>query len=348
MAIFRTENSSVLWGLEDSWRVRATPNKRFGIHETLTAPDPSQDWYPFFGIASPRSRATILRGKWDMRGSLPDIKIQSGSGGHLADLLGLIIGRNSGGTVEEGLTDTDERVQSMTMQIAMRDTDGEYAFIREYYGGKVNRATLAATEGEELRLSLDEVIFGDVAHNLSGVAKNTGEVSLGSDPGPNSGGRFIFAGATLQIFGTVICRIKRFALSIDNQLEPKYYLCKAAGDPTHLTQIPNDIIEGKRKYQLEIELDVADIATDLELFKFLLNEGGEQGGATVGGLIVADFAVTPGEGGGTMNIEVGLSTSSSQPGPVVTQGKINIPPPPSGLFPSTWSIDVDRVRITVP
>lgn len=327
--------------------MRKAPTLRFGLHEQVTAPDPTLDWYPFYGVFSPRSRLTILRGKWDLRGSIPDIKIQKG--GSLAELLGLIIGRNSGGTILEGITATDERLNSLTMQIAMRDTDGAYTLIREYYGGKINRATLSATEGEELRLTIDEAIFKDIGHNRTGVAKFSAAVALGSDPGPNENGRFIFAGATLNIFGTNICRIKRFALSIDNMLEPKYYLCKANGDPVNLTQILNDIVEGKRAYSLEIELDVADATTDLVLFDALLNQGASGASApTIGGIINAQFAVTPGEGGGTMTIECSLTTSSTQPGSVVTGGKVNIPAPPAGLFPSNWSINVDRVRITTP
>lgn len=346
MPIFRTENSLVLWGQETAWGTRVTPNMRFGLHEQVTAPDPSQEWYPFYGVASPRSRLTILRGRWDLRGSIPDIKIQQG--GTLGELLAMAIGRLDGSTIYEGITSTDERVNSMTMQIAMRDTDGNYSLVREYYGGKINRAVLAATEGEELRLSLDEVIFKDIGHNLSGVAKYSGSAALGADPGPNGAGRFIFAGATINVFGTTVCRVKRFALTIDNMLEPKYYLCKASGDPTNLTQVVNDIVEGKRSYRLEVELDVADASTDLELFKFLLNEGGAAGGATVGGTVEAQFAVTPGEGGGLMTMECGLGSTTTQPGSVVTDGKINIPAPPAGLFPSTWTINVDRVNITVP
>lgn len=345
MAIFRTENCLVLWGRETDWGERVTPNMRFGLHEQVTAPDPTQDWYPFYGVASPRSRLTILRGRWDLRGSVPDIKIQSHE--FLAELLAIGIGRATGNTVEEGISSTDERLHSMTMQIAMRDTDGSYGLIREYYGGKVNRMTLSANEGEELRLSYDEIIFKDIDHNLSGTAKYTG-ASLGTDPGPRAEGRFIFAGATLNFFGVDICRIKRFSLTIDNMLDPKYYLCRAAGDPTNLTQIINDIVEGRRAYSMDVELDVADAATDLELFKFLLNEGGPAGGATIGGIINCEFAVTPGEGGGSMVMELGLSTSATQPAAVVTGGKINIPPPPTGLFPGNWTLNVDRVRITTP
>jgi hypothetical protein len=345
--IFRTENSLVLWAKESAFGQRATPNKRFGLHEVVTAPDPTLDWYPFYGVASPRSRLTILRGRWDLRGSVPDIKIRDTDA--LAEILAQAIGRVSGSQVIEGLSATDERISSMTMQVAMRDTDGHYSLIREYYGGKINRMTLSAVEGEELRLNLDEIIFKDMGHNLPGVAKFDGAVTLGADPGPTAGGRFVFAGATISFFGVEVARIRRFALSLDNMLEPKYYLTKPHGDPDHLTQVCSDIVEGKRAYSLEVELDVADKNTDLELFKFLLNQGATgEDAPTIGGVVNANFAVTPGEGSGSLIIEASLGGNAVQPGSVVTQGKISIPAPPAGLFPSAWTLNVDRVRITTP
>lgn len=344
--IYRTEQSSVLWGRESTWADAVTPNMRFGLHEQVTAPDPNLDWYPFYGVASPRSRLTILRGRWDLRASVPDIKLLRG--GSLGETLAICIGRLDGNTIKEGISSTDERQNSMTMQIAARDTDGNYGFVRNYVGGKVNRWSLSANEGEELRLNIEEIIFKDIQHNISGAAKDTG-AGLGSDPGPNAGGRFIFAGATIQIFGTTVCRIKRFTLSGDNMLEPKYYLCEAAGDPAHLTQVCNDIVEGKRAYSLDIELDMASADTDLVLFKALLNQGATgEDAPTIGGIINADFAVTPGEGGGTMSIACSLGTTATQPGSVVTAGKINIPAPPAGLYPGSYTINVDRVNITVP
>lgn len=331
------------------------PDKRFGLHETVSAPDPTMDWYPFYGVGSSRNRQTILRGKWMLNGSIPDIRLRSSD--PIGKLLAMGFGRFDGTNVLEGLKDngngtSDERIPSFTMQIAMRDTDGAYPLIRNWEGGKINRLTLSAAEGEELRLNLDEMLFANMAHNIEGVSKS-GSPHLMNDPGAGAGGRYVFAGAEMKVFGVTILRIRRFALTLDNQIEPRYYLAKV--DPNGaMTQVPTEFVEGKRKYVLTIDMDVADPSTDLTLFKFFMNEGAQGGGIggtsgpTIGGQVIAKFNQTPGEGGGSITITCGgLSPSPVQPAGVVTAGKINVPAPPTGFFPSTWQLDVDSTHITI-
>lgn len=355
MAIYRTENCLVTWIKESVFGGTGAqiPNKRFGLHETVSAPDPEQEWYPFFGVGTDRNRGDMLRGRWKLTGSIPDIKIRDSDA--LGELLELAFGRFSAGTVSEGITAHDGRIPSLMMQIAMRDTDGQYTFIRDYHGGKINRMTLSAAEGEELRLSIDEMIFKDTSHNLSGVSK-FGSPSEAADPGPGFGGRFVFAGATITVFDQQLCRVRRISLSIDNQLEPRYYLCRASGNPNGaMTQVLTDLVEGKRRYTMELEVDVVDKGTDLVLFRALMNEGASGGGIggtagpSVGGTIRAQFDLTPGEGAGSLVITAGgVFSQTGKPGAIVTGGKISVPGPPTGLFPSSWQVDVDTVSIQVP
>jgi len=352
VGIFRTEQCLVGWAPETVFGTAVIANRRFGLHETVEAPDPEMEWTPFWGVAAGRSRSTILRGRWTLRGSIPDIRIRQGD--PLGELLAMAIGRLEGKTVREGRTPTDERLNSFTMQIAMRTTDGPYGLIRVYYGGKINRMTLSANEGEELRLSLDEMIFKDVAHSLPGVTKE-GTPSLMQDPGPHGGGRFLFAGARILVGSVPLCRVRRLSLSLDNQIEPRYYLCRAAGNPEGaMTQVPADLVEGRRRWTATVELDVGDPSTDLELFKWFMNEGATGGdrrgtsGPTIGTRLIAEFALTPGEGSGSLRIVAGGVCTPSRPGAVVTSGRISVPAPPAGLFPSTWQLDVDTVEITLP
>lgn len=350
MAIYRTERALVLFGVESVWGTRVTPSMRFGIHEVVTAPDMENEWYGFFGIGSGRSRDTILRGRLALRGSVPDIRLQS-TGAALRSLLALPLGHVSGTTVYEGKNATggdatpyDERLNSMTMSIAMQDTDGGH-FVREFYGGKVNRATYSAAEGEELRLSLEEILFKDMMHNRSAAKSGAGS---GVDPGASGSPRYIFAGATIQAMGVTLCKVRRFALTVDNQLEPKYYLCKASGDPSHLTQIPNDLMEGKRVYTLDLELDLTDPATDLELFDAMMDQGAAgSSGPTIGMLVTAAFQTSEGSSS-TLTISCSVGSSSIHPATVIRSGKISIPAPPMGYFPTTYTMDVDHVRIAVP
>lgn len=341
MSIWRTEYAKILWGLEfGGWGTMVTPTARFGLHETFEAPDPEFDWQPFFGVASGRSRLTILRGRQALRGSVPDIRIQDD---FPLNLFALPVGRVSGSSVLEGVTSTDERLNGLTAQMALRDTDGNYSFLRNFVGGKVNRASWRCEEGQELRFNLDEVIFKEEKHNKSGVAGFDSGVVLGTDPGPSGAPRYIWAGATITAFGTLLGRIRRFTLNIDNQIEPRYYL---AGDGSR-QQVVSELIEGKRVYAGEFELDVVDPATDLALFNFMMNQGAAgAAGPTLGGTVTVVMRSLAEEGGSSvLTFNLSGSVSAAQPGTVVRSGRISMPAPPTGVFPATYAMDVDRLTI---
>lgn len=342
MPIYRTEHASVVWALESNFGERAASGYRtFGLHDTVTAPDPAQEWEPFFGVGGGRNRSQMLRGRWAMRGTIPDIRLINGV--H-REILALALGRIEGSSIVEGRSDTDERINSMTMQVALRDTDGNYSFVREWYGGKINRATLSANEGADLRLGLDEILFKDVGHNRPGVKKYSAAVQpVFADTPP--GGRWVFAGGTMVFFGTVIARVRRVSLAIDNKLDTRYYIARSMGDGL-ISQVPSDLVEGRREYKLTVDIDVADPATDLTFWNFLMNEAANSPtGPTIGGQCNLLFTQMTGEGTNNMFVACGLSPSTAHPGAVVTGGTIDIPAPPAGLLASTWTIDVDSVSI---
>lgn len=344
--IIRTERAHCLWIKEATFGTMITPNKRFGIHDTVVAPDPEYRWTPNFGIGSQdRNRQTILRGPQDFRGSIPDIRLQGGT--FTRSLMAQILGRESGNSVLEGVSATDGRLPSMTMQIGLRDTSNTAVLLRNYYGGKVNRASLSASEGEELRCSLEELLFLGIKHNRSGVYGYDAGVTTATDPGLSDEGRWIFSGASINFAGQSLCRVRRFNLSIDNQLEYRYYLCSTAGGIDHL-QLPNDIVEGKRIYRLEIELDLGDPSTDLELFDFLMLEGAASTSTKVSGLQVTfTFQTQAADNGLIFTINCSPSGSSTtRPGSVITSAKHNIPAPPAGLVPVTMSLDVNSVALS--
>lgn len=341
MALFRTEHALALWGKETTWSVGVTPTNRFGIHETVEAADPEFDWYPFFGVGSGRSRDTILRGRQSLRGSVPDIRIQED---FPLQLMAFPIGRVSGSSILEGRTSTDERLDSFTMQIAMRDTDGSYSHLRNYHGGKVNRASWRAEEGQELRFNLEEVMFAHVDHARTGVAQYDVNTVLGTDPGASGAARYIFANAAITAFGLVLARVRRFTLTVDNQIEPRYYLTPS---PHQLVQEVSDLIEGKRVYSLEFEIDLVDPTTDLGLWDFMLNQGAASAaGPTLGGTLELAFSSMAEEGGSTtLTFNCSGSVSAASPGTVIRSGKTNIPAPPTGVFPATWVMDVNSISI---
>lgn len=362
MTIWRTEGTSITWCKEAVYGEAPDPNagalyNRFGLHETMTAADPDVAWQPYWTVGGGRSRSTILRGKWALDGSVPDIRMQAGYArpNSLADLLGLCIGRHDGaGNVYEGQSTYDERLSSFTTQIAMRDTAGSYNFIRSYTGGKVNKATISGKEGEEVRISLDEIVFKDIFLGGSGFAgvNKYASVAYAPDPGPSTKGRFLFAGAQMTMFGVPFCRVRSFSITIDNMLEPRYYFCKANSTDVNPSQVLSDLVEGKRQYEMDLEMDLVDTAGDAALFTYFLNQAGGPVGSSglTGGML--DLAFAPTEGFSSPSSFHILCTpvpgTAAQPGTMITGAKINMPPPPAAFWQGHYKMNIDRLQFTVP
>lgn len=351
MSIIRTENASVTWAQENSFGVFAAGQFRFGIHDTIQVPDPNFAWRPLWDVGhTTRNRRTILRGRISNRGSVPDILLQATSGAR--QLMGLALGRSQVGGVNEGLSSTDDRIPSFSTHIIVRDTDGVGALLRSYLGCKVSRASWAAREGEELRFSIDEFLAQQAVHTRSGQAFFNSLAGVGTDPGPDASGRYIFSGAQITLSGgglngLVLARARRFNLTLDNQLEPKYYLKRS--DTDTFRQIPSDFVEGKRVYGLQLEIDLGDPSTDLALWDFLVNQGGASGGQSTGCSITATFNTELAEGTvQTLTFGIDSSISATQVGAVLKSAAIPIPAPPAGLIPVSLDFDVRSVGILTP
>ncbi len=350
--IIRTERSSVLWAPETTFGTFTTPGLRFGIHETVTVPDIEPEMNGFFGIGSlSRNRDTMLAGKLSLKGSLPDIMLQANF--NTALLMGSIIGKTvasgpSQYVISDGIGVTDQRNGSITMQVAYRDTSQSAVLVRNHMGGKINRATISADEGKELTLSIEDIMFLYQTHNRIGVFGYDPSVIANTDPGISSASRFLFAGGSIIGFGQVLARVRKFTLTIDNQMEYKYYIKTSTYDP-QVIQYPNDIVEGKRVYKLELEVDLGDPVTDLVFFDYLRLLGKPNMSSRMLGVgITLGFAAPPSEignglGGASFSIQCSPTATTSHPGSVITGAKHNIPSPPAGLIPVTISMDVDAV-----
>jgi len=344
MGVIRTERASVLWAPETTFGTLPPAGwKRFGIHEVINVPDPEYEWYPFFGIFSQRTRSTILRGRQSFRGAFPDIRVQGTNVGILKHILGLQVGDDyrddhRGWTIP---------LPSFTVAVCLQDTDGVTQLARNYLGGRVNRATISANEGEELRIGLDEVLFKDMTHNLSGKTKYSAATTCGTDPGALATGRFMFSAAEITMLGVVFCHVRRFTLTIDNMIETKYYLARA--DSADGSRHPKDLIAGRQAYRLETEIDLSDPAIDRDIWEFLVNEGASTAnGPVLGTQIYINFTTMGDTGAATSNFTIicslaGFSTSS--PGSVLVSAPAHIPAPPTGLVPQVATWDVSDVTI---
>ena len=343
--VFRTEYCIVEWSPETGGyghKGTATDWKKFGIHDTVNAPDPVEDWLPFFGVGSSRNRAAMLPGKLNLKGSIPDIRARKVD--NLVPLLGLAWGNVTGvGTITDGSSaiGNDERIPSFAMKISMRDTSGTYSLVRKYVGGKINRMTLAATEGEELKVNVEEMIFQDMMHNRVGVPQGySADVTAPTSTGALlAGGRYLFAGASIMMGPVELMRVKSLSISIDNQIIPKFYLSNLNGQG--YSQIASELVEGKRQYTCNVTLDVADTTHDIALFDYLMNN--IAGGSTPM-LLTATFYSTD---GGSITIHVGSSSGQPNPGLIATSGNISVPAPPNGYFPGTWDLNADSIQIMI-
>ena len=339
MAFIRTERAEVLWAAESSFGVQAASGyARFGIHDTIDVPDPEFGWEPNFGVFSKRDRQTILRGAATLRGSIPDIRLL---GGLTTFLSGHVIGSPTPPSL----------VSPFTLYVSYRDTDNSKQLNRYFIGGKVNRATLAAAEGQELRLGVDEMLFLQNLNFRSGNDPGySGGSDVATDPGASATGRFLFAQGTVTFRGVTFPRVRRFSLTMDNQIETRYYIRRdSATGVLH----PNDLIEGRRTWRLDMDVDIVDPSSsgDLELWDFLMNQGATDAGnagMTTGAQIVLQFQQAGGgEGTTVLTLTCGGNPSVTNPAGVLVSAPHSIPAPPVGVVTVPAAFDINQVSLSV-
>jgi len=177
------------------------------------------------------------------------------------------------------------------------DTDGN-ALIRRYYGGMVSSASLTAEEGGLVQFSWDSIPFMGMVHNIKNAWDSTSNSQitgipgyhLTSDPGTNAsldyvgvplvdadGGDYAtaadstenagfpttepyyFSQGIITMFGATIARVRDFSLSIDNAVEPRYYI-EQRGDTRR--RGPSELHEQRRTYTMAATLVPDSIDVD--------------------------------------------------------------------------------------
>jgi len=198
------------------------------------------------------------------------------------------------------ITETNE-LDSISMDVHLRDS-GETAandFNRRYYGGKVGAATIAAEEGGLLVMGWDTIPFMGGVHNqklddnfhaTKAIPFHTLFQTIESD---NIGSRseyaagdvatlkyptqdpYYFSEGTVKLFGQTFARVRNFSISINNNVEPRYYI-ERRGDSR--VRGPSDIVEMRREYTMTATIalpdsEVSATGTTASLFKELMLEG---------------------------------------------------------------------------
>ncbi len=181
------------------------------------------------------------------------------------------------------LTVPTQRLKSMTWAVQHRNSFNHGAgsvgsnLTVNYLGGKVNRATISAVQGEKLSLALDEVLFRDLRHDSDlpsggGAAiKHSGSTVTPTATFPTEA-PMEYSEGTISLFelSTTFARIRNFSLVIDNQLEDSRYLATVDVDGgTKISQIPFEFIEGPRLVTLECEA----VMETREYWEHLMRQG---------------------------------------------------------------------------
>ena len=204
--------------------------------------------------------------------------------------------------------------QPSFMVAANFNADDGSRFSTNYYGNKISRTTLTFAEGEPVTFSWD-FTGQDMAHNIGqdhasgsfGVSKTlkylpiwtegqydtalaaadtateAAEVGATVEAGAMSAIRvseqpYFFSGASIKFKGTEFARFRNFAISVDNALDPRYYIGQnSAGNPDSNRQVLKEILEGRRTISFTGSLD-ADATTDtapgdVVFLQWLLNQG---------------------------------------------------------------------------
>ena len=175
------------------------------------------------------------------------------------------------------------KLPSMTWNINVKDENGENDFQRRYYGGKVGGLTVTAEEGGLVVCDWDSVSFMGMVHNQFESPRDSdtaGESSLPTGRGmrryhpmlhidkddlgsPNTGdglpstSPYYFSEGNIKFFGTTVARLRSFSLTVNNGIEPRYYVRNARDD----NRGPFEIKEGERSYSMTATIGLPDART---------------------------------------------------------------------------------------
>ena len=190
---------------------------------------------------------------------------------------------------------------SFMLGARFRADDGSN-FITNYMGCKVARCVFNFEEGNPVNYGAD-FIAQDMRHNIgedAGIsngniktlkyAAETTAVAAGGTIAPSNSKLtrvteqpYFFSRITLTFQGEVIARFRRFSLTVDNQLDPRYYINQnASGSPKDGRQVLTEILEGRRNISFSGSLDLDDDGqnayptssspTDANFVRYLLNQ----------------------------------------------------------------------------
>ena len=198
-------------------------------------------------------------------------------------------------------------VQPSFMMAARFRADDGSNFVTNYKGCKVSRVVFNFEEGNPVTYSAD-FIAKEFRHNIgeddgSGANTKTShyaalQTTAGADVEsnlpvvvpPNKMDKirvteqpYFFSRVTLQFHGATIARFRSFSLTVDNQLDPRYYITQNTAEvPRAGRQVLHEILEGRRNITFSGSLDLdndgynaypaSSSPTDAIFLRYLLNQ----------------------------------------------------------------------------
>jgi len=199
-------------------------------------------------------------------------------------------------------------LDSISMHLHMRDSAENAAndFDRRWIGGKVGAMSISGEEGGLVTVNWDSLVFQDMLHNQARHAGTTRYdptgtiVEGGTSVEPNMPGYammndivqadvqfpttqpYYFSEGIVSLFGTggaptEFARIRSFAIIINNNVDPRYYITQRFGDHRG----PSEIREQRREYSMTCTVALPDtkgasdntIDNATSIFKELMLEG---------------------------------------------------------------------------
>ena len=159
-------------------------------------------------------------------------------------------------------------LSSISMHVTYSDSSETVKLMRRFHGGKCNRATIEATEGDFLKMSLDEISFINLTHNQSTMSAtdfySASVADINSVLVYPTTQPYLFSYGSLQLDGTTFARIRGFRMEVNNNLDAKYYITNSA-----VSQLPYEYREGRRDYRFACQVDIEDAS----LFNELVQRG---------------------------------------------------------------------------
>ena len=217
------------------------------------------------------------------------------------------LGVNGDDSEKNGIIVRPTLTQESFMIAARFRADDGSNFVVNYKGCKVSRTVWNFEEGAPINYGVD-FIARDMRHNIgqdAGTGSNTKTVkyaalqsTIGADMESNlpvtvppaimkdirvTEQPHFYSRVELTFQGVAIARFRRFSITIDNQLDPRYYLTQnASTTPADDRQILHEILEGRRNISFSGSLDMDDAGlnsypassspTDAQFLRYLLNQ----------------------------------------------------------------------------